>query len=121
MEKECFGEMLKRFRLDYAKMNLRDFAACLDMQPSELCEIEHSYIEWPRSMPWMDKIFRKVSPPNMTETNAFYDAFFGKFKKKKAPKFIPAFAIDSETGECVNDPERLKKVEKFVNDYYEKK
>lgn len=116
MKKECFGEILKRFRLDYAKMGLRTFANKVGMLPSDLYEIEHSYQEWPRSMPWIETVLRLTTPPSMAETNLLFDAYMGEFTKKKKPKnFIVISAIDAETGQCVTDSERIKEVEKFIN------
>ncbi len=54
--KETFGQMLKKLRLDEAGMGLRAFAAMIEMQPSNLSNIERDRIAPPAARQAIDRI-----------------------------------------------------------------
>ncbi len=54
--KETFGQMLKKLRLEEAGIGLRAFAAMIEMQPSNLSNIERNRIAPPASRRAVDRI-----------------------------------------------------------------
>ncbi len=62
--KETFGQMLKKLRLDEAAMGLRAFAAMIEMQPSNLSNIERDRIPAPASRQKIDCICDAIGLAN---------------------------------------------------------
>jgi hypothetical protein len=121
MKEECFGEMLKQFRLEYLNIGLRRFAEKINMKPSDLSDIENSYKDWPRETLWFIELtshFIDIKKPvdTLMCTTSLHQAWLKPFEKKERSKGFVIFAIDSETGMCVTDPERIKKINDLIND-----
>ena len=80
-----FGQMLKKLRLEDASIGLRAFAAMIEMQPSNLSNIERDRIPPPASRQAIDRICDSLG---LADSDPQRDQLFDL--AAKAEKRIPA-------------------------------
>ena len=125
-KKETFGGMVKRLRLEEAKIGLRAFAELIDMKPSNLSNIERNKIAPPANRKTIDLICDVLGiAKNSNRRSKLFD-LAAKGQKGRIPADV-AEAIREKPGVPVLvrtvanrqlSEKKLKELTEYVKKYY---
>lgn len=100
-EKDHFGDLLKRARLNYAGggqgMGMRNFAIELGIKPSQLSRIERGLEEAPKSDKWLELLFDLLTGMSDDEEDALIEAYNAPFIMQYMPEYpLPVFVCTTD-------------------------
>jgi transcriptional regulator with XRE-family HTH domain len=92
-----FGALLKKIRLEEAKIGLRKFAERLGISPVLLCKIEQGYEEYPRRDSWLECVLNCLGNISEESVERLTEAFIQPFHRQRMPEyFMPVFVRKSD-------------------------